>query len=442
MKYAILGAGPSGLTMGMFLKHPYQIFEKENHPGGHASSKVSDGYTFDTGPHIMFSKNKEILNFMIKSLGKNIQRCRRNNKISYRGSLVKYPFENDLKSLPLEDNFDCLKSFIFNNYKKKYPRPRNLKQWLLNKFGLEICRKYLFPYNEKIWNIPVEKLSMSWSKRIPVPSSNDIIKSSIGFETEGYLHQLYYHYPLRGGYQAISNNWSGLVNVKYNFMVKSIKKSPDGKFIISNGKEFLTFDKIISTIPIHDLIKILDIKIPRRVTAAVKSLIINPMFAVCLGIKGKDPNQFTAIYFPDSDFLVNRISFPKTFSPFNAPRGYYSIQAEITCTADSHIWKKTDPTILNHVINGLIKRSFIKSKKDIYYKHVIRSRNAYVVYDLNYEKNTKIIRDWFPRQGIHLVGRFSYFEYINVDMVIDRSMKVASLINGSPVNLNNIYESK
>jgi protoporphyrinogen oxidase len=58
-----------------------------------------------------------------------------------------------------------------------------------------------------------------------------------------------------------------------------------------------------------------------------------------------------------------------------------------------------------------------------------------VVYDQNYEKNVRIVRDWFPRQGIHLVGRFSYFEYVNVDAAIERAMAVAGAINGEPVKL-------
>ena len=60
---------------------------------------------------------------------------------------------------------------------------------------------------------------------------------------------------------------------------------------------------------------------------------------------------------------------------------------------------------------------------------------SYVVYDEHYEKNVGIVRNWFPRQGIHLVGRFSYFEYINVDGVIERARDIAGRINGSPVQL-------
>ncbi|MBI4991409.1 glycosyltransferase, partial [Candidatus Gottesmanbacteria bacterium] len=263
------------------------------------------------------------------------------------------------------------------------------------------------------------------------PPALDIIKSSIGFETEGYLHQLYYYYPLRGGYQAISNAWAKKVPVRYNFTVKKVEKTRQGKFIVSDGRERLMFDRIISTIPIHELVKLINIPIPGRVKRAIKRLIVNPTYGVCLGIKGVDKNKFTAVYFPEASFLVNRINFPKTFSPFNAPKGYYSLQAEIVCRKNAKIWREKDDVIINHVIDGLIERRIIENRKDIVYKKVLRSEYAYVVYDTEYEKNTDIIRNWFPKQGIHLVGRFSYFEYVNVDMVIARSLEIASLLNKS-----------
>lgn len=436
MKFGIIGAGPSGLTTSLFLKYPSQILEKADQPGGHASSIFDQGYTFDKGPHIMFSKNQEVLDFMIKSLGSNIHRSRRNNKVFFKDRLIKYPFENDLKSLPLEDNFECLKSYVFNPYKKKYPKQKNLRQWFLFHFGKGICEKYLFPYNEKVWNIPVSKLSMIWSERIPNPPPDDIIRSSIGYETEGYLHQLYYHYPLRGGYQALSEAWAKKANIIYNFQVNEIIKTQKNTFIVSNGKKSFEYDRLISTIPIQELIKITNLSIPKQIINAVNKLIINPTYIISLGIKGEDKNKYTAIYFPDKDFLVNRISFPKTFSPYNTPKGCYSIQAEIVCKRKL---KMTDNDIVKHVINGLVTKGIIINQNDIVYKRIDYYPYAYVVYDLNYEKNTKIIRDWFPKQGIHLIGRFSYFEYVNVDMVIERSINIVSQINKNAIKIKDYF---
>ena len=94
----------------------------------------------------------------------------------------------------------------------------------------------------------------------------------------------------------------------------------------------------------------------------------------------------------------------------------------------------SDEDILEHTISGLVKRKLL-TRDSIVLKDVKRSKFSYVVYDSQYLKNVKIIRDWFPKQGIHLVGRFSYFEYINVDVAIERAMEIAGGINKSPVSL-------
>jgi len=149
------------------------------------------------------------------------------------------------------------------------------------------------------------------------------------------------------------------------------------------------------------------------------------MYIVSLGIKGNDNNKFTAIYFPESDFRVNRISYPKTFSLYNAPDGYYSIQADITYLKSDPISNWSDDQILSHTIDGLVERGLIEHHA-IVLTDVKRMPHSYVVYDINYENNITIIRNWFTSIGIHLVGRFSFFEYINVDGAVDRTIKIVT----------------
>ncbi len=430
----ILGGGPAGLSLALLLKRGSEVLERDRHPGGHASSFERDGFTFDYGPHIMFSKDKAVLDFMVHSLGDNVHRCRRNNRISFKNRLLKYPFENDLKSLPLEDNYECIRDFLFNPYKTSITTPASLKEWLLVKFGQGICSRYLFPYNEKVWNIPVEELSMIWADRIPDPKPEDVLKSSVGFETEGYLHQLYYHYPKRGGYQAISESWAKRANVIYGFDVQRIEKTPDG-FRVSSATETRHYKSLATSLPVQELVKILAMDIPREVHEAVGKLIVNPMYIISLGIQGPDEDQFTAVYFPESEFLVNRISYPGTFSPENCPAGTHSIQAEITTRLGSDVWRMTDAEILEHVVGGLLKRGLIRSREAVIMTDVRRKQYSYVVYDLGFEKNVRLVRDWFSAQGIHLIGRFGYVEYVNVDGIVQRCMEVASRIDHHKISL-------
>ncbi|MHB1948683.1 MAG: protoporphyrinogen/coproporphyrinogen oxidase [Gammaproteobacteria bacterium] len=435
-RFGIIGAGPSGLAIHLFLNHQTDIVESQSHVGGHASSFFASGFTFDYGPHILFSRDQQILEFMVATLGENVSQCKRNNKISFKDRIIKYPFENDLASLPLEDNYECIRHFIFNAYKEKFSTPKNMREWFLKTFGEGICSRYLFPYNEKVWNIPVEKLSMSLAERIPNPPADDILKSALGYSTEGYLHQLYYFYPKIGGYQAICEAWKKPAAITYQFKVDKIKLTETGQVtIFNNQNESRTYDRLISTMPVHEIIHKLDFAIPEEIKEAVSRLIVNPMFVISFGIKGVDKNQYTAVYFPEAEFWVNRISYPCTFSAANGPTGHWSLQAEITCAKDSEIWHKTDAEILAHTKQGLQQRKLLPDDAQIVLQRIDRIERSYVVYDVGYEETVTKVRKWFASKGIHLLGRFSYFEYINVDMAVDRAIKLAIELNGDQGDL-------
>src|SRR5204863_680645 len=124
----ILGRCISGIALAAHLGRNVEVLEKRNRIGGLCGTIVEDGFTFDAaGPHIMFSKNKEVLNLMVSVLGENVQQRRRENKIWFKGALIKYPFENDLASLPKEDNFDCIYGYIVNPHTNE--KPASLAQW-------------------------------------------------------------------------------------------------------------------------------------------------------------------------------------------------------------------------------------------------------------------------------------------------------------------------
>jgi protoporphyrinogen oxidase len=426
----IIGAGPSGLALGLFLKKSFDILEKNNHVGGHAASFKDAGFTFDYGPHILFSRDQVLLQFIIHTLGVNVNKCKRNNKIAFKDRMINYPFENDLKSLPLEDNYACIRDFLINPYKETYQFPSNMREWFLKTFGEGICSRYLFPYNEKIWNIPVEQLSMGLADRIPNPPAEDILKSSLGYHTEGYLHQLYYHYPLIGGYQAISEAWKINMPIQYEFNVDRIVWEKDKTMTLqSTSGETKTYQHIVSTMPVHELVNKIDCHVPTDIKIAIDKLIVNPMFIISFGVRGKDENQYTAVYFPEKEFWVNRISYPCTFSSENGPKNHWSLQAEITCSKNSDIWNKTDAEILHHTKMGLQKRHLLPADNDIVLTRVDRQDYSYVVYDVGYEENIKKIRAWFRSKGIYLLGRFGYFEYINVDMALNRAIELAIELN-------------
>src|SRR5207237_2553522 len=202
----ILGAGASGLSLALLTDADFVIFERADRPGGHAASTCIDGWVFDQGPHIMFSRDELLLSCMVASLGSNLHRCRRNSKVSLAGALARYPLENDLAALPPRLRSDAVVSML--RAREARAESRDLAKWFEAHFGEVLVSAYFRPYNEKVWNVPLESLSMGWADRIPLPPLVDVVRGALGELSEGYLHQLFYSYPLRGGYSALMDAWA------------------------------------------------------------------------------------------------------------------------------------------------------------------------------------------------------------------------------------------
>ncbi|MDD4455814.1 MAG: FAD-dependent oxidoreductase [Candidatus Methanomethylophilaceae archaeon] len=423
VKSAVLGGGLTGITLARLLHEKgddVTVLEQSEKIGGLCRSQTEAGFTFDVGgSHIIFSRDTEVLSFMLSVLGGNADRRKRNTKILYKGRYVKYPFENGLADLPAEDRFFCINEFIKNLItveKGEIPPPTNFAEWITYTFGRGIAECYMVPYNEKIWNYPANRMSHHWVEgRIPRPPVEDIIKSAIGIETEGYVHQAVFSYPVTGGIEAVVRGIAEpvLPSIRTGFSVASIRDE-DGGFAVSDGRETVHADRLISTIPLQNLLPCLS-DVPADVQKACDALRYNSLCSVFIGLAGEVPD-ISWLYVPDPETgLFNRISFPSNYSTKVAPKDHSSILAEITYNDGDAVSRMTDADVIEHTVRSLVSAGIIPSLDAVVYTGIERQEFAYVVYDLDYQENIRVVREFCRERGIDLVGRFSRFEYLNMD---------------------------
>ncbi|MFA5296065.1 MAG: FAD-dependent oxidoreductase [Methanoregulaceae archaeon] len=429
MKTAILGGGLSGLTLAHIMAgrgEDVLVLEAEEAIGGLCRSRTGDGFCFDTGgSHIIFSRDSEVLGFMLSVLGENRAERKRNTKIFYKDRFVKYPFENGLSELPREDLYLCLSEYIktlIAGEKGELPPVVSFRDWIYTTFGAGIAECYLMPYNRKIWNYPPEQMSAHWVEgRVPRPPVEDIIRSAIGIETEGYTHQAVFSYPLHGGIEALVRAIAEPVmdRVTCGFGASRIRRTPGG-WEITDGTRTVRAGKLISTIPLQNLLPALD-GVPDAVREALGALRYNSVCSVFIGVRGEVP-PISWLYVPMPETgLFNRVSFPSNFSTAVAPEGCSSVLAEITYNDGDPVTGMTDDEIIGHVISSLESMGLIR-KDAVVSSGIARHRFAYVVYDLDYLKNIRTVRDYCREIGIDLVGRFARFEYLNMDGCIRNVM--------------------
>ncbi len=424
MTVGILGGGISGIALHRALRRDSEILEAAETAGGlHRTFRQGD-FAYDIGGHILFSKHEHVTDLVNALLGDNINHCKRLNTILYKGRYVKYPFENDLYALAPEDRAECLIEYL----KADFPKPTNLEEWAYYTFGRGIAEKYLIPYNQKIWKTLPSKLSLEWVERIPKPPMEDVVKSAVGVSTEGYTHQLYFRYPMNGGAEALVHALLGdEPHIELGAPVSSIRRDGDAWHVVA-GKLERRYEEVVCAFPIHEALRCFD-EVPAEVEAAVKGLRYNAVRVVLVAVDDESLMDRSAIYIPDPRVLPHRVCYMGFFSPNNVRPGTSSLVAEITTPPGGPIDQMSDRELVSRTLEDLDRAGIIE-KTRVIETDTRRFEYAYPVYDLDYSRNTAVFRSWFEEQGVHLLGRFAEFDYINSDECIRRALLLAEELDG------------
>ncbi|MGN1167600.1 MAG: protoporphyrinogen/coproporphyrinogen oxidase [Lachnospiraceae bacterium] len=430
MDIVILGGGLAGISLAYFLQSSKKIdhitiLEKEGHTGGLCHSIHKDGYVYDIGPHILFSKDKEILEFMLSVLDVGKNDLRRSNQIIHKKRWVQYPFENDLSKLPKEDLEYCINAFNNNPY-ENYDA-NNMLQFFLKTFGEGITNTYLRPYNEKIWKYDPCYMNTSMVERIPKPTREEIQRSASGETVDGYIHQLYFHFPKDGGIEAvvdgIKRRLTDKCEIVLNANISSVIKEHDGYGIFTaEGRKYYA-DKLISTIPVQEITNIYN-DVPIEVKTAVADLRYNSILIAFVKTREDLCGDNFAFMIADKNVIFHRISKMDFLGErYKSDGATYMI--EITYRDQDQIDRMDEEVIENSIKSGLKEIGFIRELNDATILNITRHQYAYVIYDINHTKNMDIIRKYYKSQDILLHGRFGNFEYWNMDKVIRESKNVA-----------------
>lgn len=436
MEYVILGAGLSALSLAYFLQNRPEIskitlIEKDEVIGGLCRTYTSKTIEWDVGPHIIFSKDKEILDFMNNILADNKEQHRRSNRIIHDKRFVQYPFENDLSKLSEEDKFVCLNGFIHNPYENY--SSQNMLQFFLKTFGEGITNLYLRPYNEKIWKFDPSFMDTQMVDRIPKPPKEDIIKSASGVTVDGYTHQLYFTYPKKGGTQsiigAIHQQLNDKVDIILNNEVTKVMRIGSKFKIQTNSKELIA-DKVISTIPLDQFVQMYETEepIPDSVINASKGLKHNSIAIAIVNVKPDNAGDNYAFMVADKNVIFHRLSKLDFMGDHYHIPGSTSYMIEVTYRKDDIYDQMSDEVMMDKIIDGLQTIGFIDSKEDVNFTDIKRFDYAYVIYDLMHKANKSLIVDFLSKEGVHVNGRFGSFEYLNMDAIIRQSLELSKLI--------------
>ena len=101
-----------------------------------------------------------------------------------RNTWVPYPFQNNIVSLPLEDQINCINGLIKATVDNAMATtaPKNFDEWILRVMGKGIADIFMRPYNFKVWAVPTEKMQCSWlGERVATANVSKVVENVLRY---------------------------------------------------------------------------------------------------------------------------------------------------------------------------------------------------------------------------------------------------------------------
>ncbi|MFA5992294.1 MAG: NAD(P)/FAD-dependent oxidoreductase [Candidatus Pacearchaeota archaeon] len=438
-KVVIMGAGPAGLTAAYTLSkggiNP-TIIERDKVVGGIARTVKYKKYRFDIGGHRFFTKSREIEDLWLEILGKDLLTRPRLSRWYFQKKFFDYP----IKPLQVIKIFglDSVKFTLSYAKSRIFPiKPEiSAEDWYKNQFGEALAKPFFIKYNEKLWGIPCNQLSMDFGKqRVRGVSFLGTVVyhlkrkfGSGGKEVASLIDQFYY--PKYGPgmmWDKFKENIEKddgrfimekeVVKIKHkNHKITSIiVKDKKGKSTSIKAEHFL------SSLPLKELIKRLDPQPPREVLDAADSLKFRAFVTVALIINKENLFPDTWIYTHDPEMRCIRIQNFNNWSPYMVgEEGKTCLGFEYTCDFDDGFWNLDEETLKKLAVRDLEQTGFAK-KEEVIDAKVMKLKEVYPVYDLGYGDRVEIIKKYieetFNKEEVNIqpIGRGGMHKYNNMD---------------------------
>jgi len=424
----IVGAGLAGLSTAYHMGPvPYRLYERELEAGGLCRSYRLNGFTFDLTGHLLHFRQAEMKTLVEGLLEGRLERHVRRSFIYSHRTFTEYPFQVNTYGLPPEVVRDCLAGFIAT-LRPQAPvsqERQSFKTWILENLGAGFAKHFMVPFNEKLWQVPLDELTADWvSWLIPKPEVNDVINGALGIKDKAFGYNPTFLYPKQGGIEAVPKAFLPHVpDIQYGAELVELETQRRRATFRrgANGTQVVDYEQLVSTIPIPELTRRCA-DLPNDIREAAEGLRCVSVYSVNLGVGRERVTDMHWIYFPEPDYPFYRAGFPMNFSPGLGPAGCSSLYVEISHRPTETL---TSADALNRVRWGLERAGIVTAKDEIVAADVRDLRYAYVLFDRHRAKVLSTILQELERRGIYSIGRYGRWEHTSMEDAIGQGKRLA-----------------
>jgi protoporphyrinogen oxidase len=407
---AVLGAGLTGLSASLELSRrgaPHRLFEREKVAGGHAVTLEEQGFRFDRTGHLLHLRDPRM-----QALAEDLlrphqyRRLQRRSAVFSHGVYTRYPFQANTFGLPPEVAFECVSGFVEAHFARDKPEPKNFEEYCLLHFGRGISKHFMLPYNSRLWGVAPNEITSEWCQRfVPLPRLEDVLRGAIGAQPAELGYNTSFLYP-ELGMGVFSDALAARTPVELGRAPSSIDLAARR---LDFEDESVTFDVLVSSIPLPVLLRLLE-PLPDAMAQAASKLRATHLHYFDLGLSVPNPNPYHWIYVPEDKYPFYRVGCYTHFSEKLAPPGKSSLYVEL---ADRRA--PNPDRALAEVLPGLRELGLLKSEQDIELCRLRSIEHAYVIYDHEYRAALDVIEPFLMAQRVISTGRYGAWNYSSME---------------------------
>ncbi len=417
---AILGGGPAGLGVAYYAHRaglPFVLLEGSSELGGMCRTLRCGEHLYDSGAHRFHDRDPEVTRDLIALMGDDLVRVNAPSAVWDRGRYIDFP------PTPLNVMFaygfreagrigrDLLRSGM-----RRRRAAVSFQDFAVSRFGERLARRILLNYSEKLWGLPSDQLSPDIAtRRLQGMTLRSLLYELVfpGAKTEHVDGS--FLYPRRGYGQIADALVRALPSesIRTGFEVVAVECG-DGalrRIRTAGGQTVDVQDRVVSTLPLPLLVKLLGDAAPEPARAAASRLRFRHVRLLFLRLKAASMSGNASIYVPDPAFCISRIYEPRNRSAEMAPEGETSLVVEAPCFMGDSVERLSTEDFTNRVVGELAALHLLDPRDVVESRHHFIP-NAYPVYTNGYASDVGVIREGLASIGnLETLGRAGRFVY-------------------------------
>jgi protoporphyrinogen oxidase len=425
--FAILGSGMAAFGAASALAAEgvtATCYDKNAYYGGHTASFAhANGFVFDDGPHVSFTKNTRIQNLLAENVEQQFEQVSVRINNYWNGYWMAHPAQCNLYGLPAELITQIVCDFVEALQIPERPI-KHYADWLEVAFGATFARTFPMVYGLKYHTTPADNMSTDWlGPRMYRPNLAEVVRGALSPIPQTDMHYVTdFRYPTRGGFMAYLRPFAERADLRLCHRLVSLDTT-QRELCFDNG-QVTRYDRVISSIPLPDLIDCM-LDVPGVVRRAASLLAFTTAVIVNLGVGRANLSKSHISYVYDPDIVFARVNFPHMLSPNNVPSGMGSIQAEVYFSDRYRPLDSAPETLIEPVISGLRRIGILCQDDAVLFTEARLVRPANVIFDLERAAALSTVHGYLDHVGVHYCGRYGNWDHAWTDEAFESGERAA-----------------